>query len=51
MLYGNVPFKGNSMEELHKLIKKAKYSLKQDISEEARDLIHKLLNRNPKKRL
>jgi len=35
MLYGNVPFKGNSMQELHKVIMKAKYSLKDDISIEA----------------
>lgn len=51
MLYGNVPFKGNSMQELHRLIKKAKYSLKEDISAEARDLIHKMLNWDPNTRL
>ena len=33
MLYGTVPFKANNMHDLHKLILKAKYSLKDDISE------------------
>ena len=35
MLYGTVPFKANNMSELQKLIVKAKYTLKDDISEEA----------------
>ena len=51
MLYGTVPFKAGNMGELHRSIMKARYTLKDDISEEARDLIKGLLNRDPKKRL
>ncbi|CAI2366178.1 unnamed protein product [Moneuplotes crassus] len=50
MLYGTVPFKANNMQDLHKLIMKSKYSLKDDISEEARDLLKCLLERDPTKR-
>ena len=50
MLYGTVPFKANNMNDLHKLIMKAKYTLKDDISEESRDLLKNLLERDPKKR-
>lgn len=39
MLYGTVPFKANNMNDLHKLIMKGKYTLKDDISEESRDLL------------
>lgn len=51
MLYGTVPFKGNNMEELQKLIIKGKYTLKDDISIEARNLLRGLLEVNPEKRL
>lgn len=51
MLYGTVPFKANNMEELHKLIIKGKYTLKDDISAEARNLLRGLLEVNPEKRL
>ena len=51
MLYGTVPFKANNMDELHKLIIKGKYSLKDDISIEARNLLRGLLEINPEKRL
>ena len=51
MLYGTVPFKANNMEELHKLIIKGKYTLKDDISIEARNLLRGLLEVNPEKRL
>jgi serine/threonine protein kinase len=51
MLYGTVPFKAQSMEELHQLILKGKYLLKEDISQEARDMLRGLLEINPKKRL
>jgi len=51
MLYGTVPFKANNMEELHKLIVKGKYTLKDDISIEARNLLRGLLEVNPEKRL
>jgi 5'-AMP-activated protein kinase catalytic alpha subunit len=51
MVYGTVPFKASSMSELHKLIIKGSYSLKEDVSEDCRNLISKLLEANPKKRL
>lgn len=51
MLYGTVPFKANNMEELHKLIIKGKYVLKDDITIEARNLLRGLLEVNPDKRL
>jgi serine/threonine protein kinase len=50
MLYGTVPFKANNMNDLHKLIMKAKYTLKDDISEESRDLLKHLLDRDPNQR-
>jgi 5'-AMP-activated protein kinase catalytic alpha subunit len=54
MLYGTVPFKANNMSELHTLIIKAKYSLKDEkveISENAKNLIKALLEPDPKKRI
>jgi len=51
MLYGTVPFKANNMSELQSIIMKAQYTLKDDISEEARDLLRGLLEKDPKKRL
>lgn len=51
MLYGTVPFKANNMSDLHKLILKAKYTLKEEISEIAKDLLKKLLEPNVQKRL
>jgi 5'-AMP-activated protein kinase catalytic alpha subunit len=51
MLYGNVPFKGANMKELHEQILNADYTLKDEISKEAQSLIKGLLCRNPKNRL
>lgn len=51
MLYGSVPFKANNMNELHEMIMSAKYTLKDEISEKARDLLSKILEKDPKKRL
>lgn len=51
MLYGSVPFKANNMEELHTMIMAGNYTLKEDISAEARDLLKGMLEKNPKKRL
>jgi serine/threonine protein kinase len=51
MLYGTVPFKANSMEELHKLILKGRYTLKDDISADARTMLRGLLEVDPRKRL
>ena len=44
MLYGTVPFKANNMKDLHQLILDARYNLKDEISEPAKDLIRALLN-------
>jgi 5'-AMP-activated protein kinase catalytic alpha subunit len=51
MLYGTVPFKATNMEELHKLISKGRYTLKDYITIEARNLLRGLLEINPEKRL
>jgi serine/threonine protein kinase len=51
MLYGTVPFKANQMSELQKIIINAEYSLKEDISAEARDMIKGLLEKDPEKRM
>ncbi|CDW78816.1 UNKNOWN [Stylonychia lemnae] len=51
MLYGTVPFKANNMQDLHKLILKAKYNLKDEISEEAKDLLRKMLELDVSQRL
>ena len=51
MLYGTVPFKANNMNDLHKLIMKGKYTLKDDISESSRDLLKNLLQRDPNQRM
>lgn len=50
MVYGTVPFKASNMSELHKLIIKGKYTLKDDVSEEVRDLLTKMLEADPAKR-
>ena len=50
MLFGTVPFKASNMSDLHQLILKAKYTLKEPVSKEAADLIKKLLEVDPKKR-
>lgn len=51
MLYGTVPFKGTNMDELHSLIKSGTYTLKDDVSKEARKLIKSILEVNPNKRI
>lgn len=51
MLYGTVPFKGNSMNELHKLIIRGNVTFKDDISTEAIDLLKGLLEVDPSTRL
>jgi serine/threonine protein kinase len=55
MLVGTVPFKANNMAEMQKLILKAKYTIKEEtsdashkpLSEQAKDLISKILERDP----
>ena len=51
MLIGTVPFKANNMSELHKMIVTSDFSIKEEISEEAKDLITQLLEVDVKKRL
>ena len=51
MLYGTVPFKGNSMSELHKLIIQGNVTFKDDISSQAINLLKGLLEINPLERL
>ena len=51
MIYGTVPFRAGNMGELRKLIIKGKYALKDDVSEDVRDLLGKMLESDPKKRL
>lgn len=51
MLYGVVPFRNQDQAELHKSIVTANYEIKESISVLANDLIKKILQPNPKKRL
>eukprot|EP01022_Parablepharisma_sp_SALTPOND_P025584 TRINITY_DN5_c0_g2_i1.p1 TRINITY_DN5_c0_g2~~TRINITY_DN5_c0_g2_i1.p1 ORF type:complete len:1045 (-),score=116.51 TRINITY_DN5_c0_g2_i1:7703-10837(-) len=51
MLYGTVPFKANNMKDLHKLITKGKYSLKDGITDEAKDLLRRMLECDPRRRI
>lgn len=51
MLYGTVPFKANNMTELQKMIIKANYTLADGISEQAKDLLKQLLEKEPEQRI
>lgn len=51
MLYGNFPFRANNVDDLEKLILAGKYTLPPEISEEARDLLTKLLCQDPDRRI
>lgn len=51
MLCGTVPFKASNMKELHKMIIKGKYNLKEEISPEAKDLLRSMLETDPQKRI
>lgn len=51
MLCGTVPFKASNMKELHKMIIKGKYNLKEEISPEAKDLLKSMLETDPQKRI
>ena len=51
LLFGTVPFKANNMKDLHQQILQARYNMKEEVSEEAKNLIRGLLNTDPKKRL
>ena len=51
MLAGVQPFKGGKIEELKEIIMKGEYEQIKDISNEANDLINKMLKLNPKERI
>lgn len=51
MLYGNVPFKPNQMSDLNQMIMETKIEYKDTVSEESRDLMMRMLQKNPTKRL
>ena len=51
MLNGTVPFKANNLKDLHKLILTGNYTNINNISYEAQDLLKKLLEIDPKKRI
>ena len=50
MLHGTVPFKGANMSELHKLILKGKYTVKEG-SDNVKDLLGRMLEVDPEKRI
>jgi serine/threonine protein kinase len=51
MLFGAVPFKGANMSELHDNITTAKYSCKEEISADAKDLLSQMLTVDPEERI
>lgn len=51
MLYGSVPFKGNGIQEMHPYIMAGDYTLGDEASESAKDLIKKILTVDPKRRI
>ena len=51
MLCGTVPFKAGNMPDLHVLIKKGKFSFPVELSEEAKNMINRLMKANPEERL
>jgi len=51
ILYGTIPFKCNDIKNLQKRILKGKYNLKNDVSQEVRDLLRRMLEVDPRKRI
>ena len=51
MLCGTVPFKASNMKELHKMIIKGKYHLKEEVSDDAKSLMKSMLNTDPNSRI
>ena len=51
MIIGTVPFKANSMKELHKLILKGEYDIPYFVSPEVADVIKSLIVLVPKERM
>ena len=51
MLMGTVPFKASNMKELHKMIIKGKYHLKEEVTDQAKHLMKAMLDTDPKSRI
>ena len=51
MLYGNFPFNSESVDKLESLILGGKYTLTKDISNDARNLLKRILDLNPSTRI
>ena len=51
MLTSKLPFKGHDQDHTFELIKKCQFDLPKDISPEAKDLIEKILRKNPSSRI
>eukprot|EP00826_Nyctotherus_ovalis_P026843 TRINITY_DN2093_c0_g1_i1.p1 TRINITY_DN2093_c0_g1~~TRINITY_DN2093_c0_g1_i1.p1 ORF type:complete len:720 (-),score=227.83 TRINITY_DN2093_c0_g1_i1:141-2300(-) len=51
ILYGTLPFKANNINDLNRLILRGKYKVKEDLSDNAKDLVKRMLKRNPGKRI
>ena len=51
MLYNRLPFRGINVKEIKEKIVKCQYPLRDSISEEARDLIQGMLQKDPERRL
>ena len=53
LVTGNMPFKANSLDSLQKKIMKGEfeYPLKNDLSEDLKDLLERMLEINPNKRI
>ena len=51
MLCGTVPFKASNMKELHKMIIKGKYNLKEEITDDAKSLMRSMLETDPRRRV
>ncbi len=50
MIFGTVPFKASSMKELHKMIMRGRFAMKNDASPEVRHLIRRMLDPDPTRR-
>ena len=50
MLYGNVPFKANQMGDLNKMIIEGTIEFKEGVSDQAKDLMQRMLQKIPSKR-
>ncbi len=50
-VYGNVPFRSSNMKQLQQLILQGNYALKHDVSAEVRDILRRMLESDPRKRI